>query len=119
WPPHRKCVSHKPLTPALSRGRGRKDGPLSPRERARVRGHLPGCGHCETLQVIGLGCEGCVTTMSEIDPAKLRAAEAAAALVEEGMVVGLGSGTTACAMVVRLGERVAREALRFVGVPTS
>jgi ribose 5-phosphate isomerase A len=57
--------------------------------------------------------------MSEIDPAKLRAAEAAAALVEEGMVVGLGSGTTACALVVRLGERVAREALRFVGVPTS
>jgi ribose 5-phosphate isomerase A len=57
--------------------------------------------------------------MSVIDPAKLRAAEAAAELVVSGMTVGLGSGTTACAMVRRLGARVANEGLRFVGVATS
>jgi len=57
--------------------------------------------------------------MSASDPAKLRAAEAAAALVGDGMTVGLGSGTTASAMVRFLGERVAREGLRFVGVATS
>lgn len=57
--------------------------------------------------------------MSESDPAKLRAAETAAELVESGMTVGLGSGTTAGAMVRRLGERVDRDGLRFVGVATS
>ncbi len=50
---------------------------------------------------------------------KLKAATAAAALVQNGMVVGLGSGTTAALVVRVLGERVAREGLRFVGVPTS
>jgi ribose 5-phosphate isomerase A len=54
-----------------------------------------------------------------IDPAKLRAAEAAAAQVQPGMVVGLGTGTTASAMIRCLGERVERESLRFVGVATS
>jgi ribose 5-phosphate isomerase A len=57
--------------------------------------------------------------MSAIDPAKLRAAVAAAELVVGGMTVGLGSGTTADAMVRHLGERVEREGLRFVGVATS
>jgi ribose 5-phosphate isomerase A len=57
--------------------------------------------------------------MSAFDPAKLRAAEAAAELVERGMIVGLGSGTTASALVRCLGTRVEREGLRFVGVATS
>ncbi len=57
--------------------------------------------------------------MSEFDPVKLRAAEAAAALVKADMIVGLGTGTTASAMVRQLGVRVEREALRFVGVATS
>ena len=55
----------------------------------------------------------------EIDPAKIRAANAAANLVESGMVVGLGTGSTATLMLRRLGERVELEALKIVGVPTS
>ena len=42
----------------------------------------------------------------------------AAGLVEEGMVVGLGTGSTARHFVNRLGERVA-EGLRIRGIPTS
>ena len=67
--------------------------------------------------------KGCIedggTIMSEQDPAKLRAAEAAAGQVETGMIVGLGTGTTASAMVRQLGLRVERESLRFIGVATS
>ena len=49
---------------------------------------------------------------------KLAAAEQAAGLVEDGMVVGLGSGTTASLAVRALGRRVAA-GLDIVGVPTS
>lgn len=52
------------------------------------------------------------------DAAKRAAAEAAAALVADGMRVGLGSGSTVRFMVLALGARV-REGLRIVGVPTS
>jgi len=51
--------------------------------------------------------------------AKLRAAHSAAALVEPGMLVGLGSGTTATEVVRKLGERKRVEGLNFVGIPTS
>jgi ribose 5-phosphate isomerase A len=57
--------------------------------------------------------------MSESEPAKSCAAEAAAALVEGGMKVGLGSGTTASLVVQRLGERVRQEGLHFIGVSSS
>ncbi len=51
---------------------------------------------------------------------KQRAAEWAAGLVESGMVVGLGSGTTAEFAVRRLAERMdAGELHDVVGVPTS
>jgi ribose 5-phosphate isomerase A len=50
---------------------------------------------------------------------KLRAALAGAALVESGMVVGLGSGSTATLMVRRLGERVQQEGLAIVAVASS
>jgi ribose 5-phosphate isomerase A len=65
--------------------------------------------------------EGGGTNMSrgEVDPAKDRAAETAAAEIKPGMIVGLGSGTTASAMVRHLGLRLQRESLRFVGVATS
>lgn len=43
----------------------------------------------------------------------------AANLVEDGMVVGLGTGTTAAAMVDALGARVREEGLRVIGVATS
>ncbi len=49
---------------------------------------------------------------------KRAAAERAAALVEDGMFVGLGTGTTARLMVDALASRL-REGLRFTGVPTS
>lgn len=53
-----------------------------------------------------------------VDQAKEAAAEAAASLVLDGMVVGLGTGTTAKFAVAALGRRM-REGLRFVGIPTS
>ena len=53
-----------------------------------------------------------------VDTQKRAAARHAAALVEDGMIVGLGSGTTSTLAVQALGDRVAA-GLRFVGVPTS
>lgn len=45
--------------------------------------------------------------------------EAAVTLIEEGMVIGLGSGTTATQMIYALGRRI-QEGLRIIGaVPTS
>ncbi len=49
---------------------------------------------------------------------KLAAAEAAAALVEHGMVVGLGSGSTASLAIAALAARC-RQGLRFLGIATS
>ncbi|HLH19492.1 MAG TPA: ribose-5-phosphate isomerase RpiA [Bryobacteraceae bacterium] len=46
---------------------------------------------------------------------KRRAAEAAAAQVEDGMIVGLGSGTTAAVAV----EAIGRLRRRILGIPTS
>jgi len=55
----------------------------------------------------------------EQDHSKIRAAQAGAALVESGMIAGLGTGSTAALMVRQLGERVRDEGLKIVGVPTS
>ena len=52
------------------------------------------------------------------DELKLAVAEAAAALAEDGMVMGLGSGSTASAAVRAIGKRVA-QGLRIVGIATS
>lgn len=52
------------------------------------------------------------------DAAKRAAAEAACAYVEDGMTVGLGTGSTADFAVKHLGERVAK-GFRIRGVPTS
>src|ERR1035438_917701 len=49
---------------------------------------------------------------------KMAAAEAAVKQVTDGMIVGLGSGSTAAFAVSALGRRV-REGLRIVGIPTS
>ena len=49
---------------------------------------------------------------------KQAAAEAAAAQLENGMIVGLGSGTTATLAVAAIGKRVA-EGLKIIGVSTS
>ncbi len=50
---------------------------------------------------------------------KKAAAEAAANLVEDGMVVGLGSGSTASYFIARLGRRIADDGLKISGIPTS
>jgi ribose 5-phosphate isomerase A len=50
---------------------------------------------------------------------KKAAAESAAALVEDGMVLGLGTGSTAAFFVEALGRRLAEDGLRITGIPTS
>jgi ribose 5-phosphate isomerase A len=57
--------------------------------------------------------------LSGVEGAKRAVGFAAAALVQHGMLVGLGSGSTVHFLVARLGERVRDEGLRFTGVPTS
>ncbi len=52
------------------------------------------------------------------DQMKLAAAESAVSLVTDGMIVGLGSGSTAALAVDAIGRRV-REGLRITGIPTS
>ncbi len=54
----------------------------------------------------------------DLDRWKQAAAESAAAQVSNGMIVGLGSGSTAAFAVRALGRRV-REGLRITGIPTS
>jgi ribose 5-phosphate isomerase A len=49
---------------------------------------------------------------------KRQAAEHAIALVEDGMTLGLGTGSTAAHFIDLVGERV-RQGLKVVGVPTS
>jgi ribose 5-phosphate isomerase A len=53
------------------------------------------------------------------DSAKARAARAGASLVESGMSVGLGSGSTAALMLRFLASRIEEHGLRITGVPTS
>jgi ribose 5-phosphate isomerase A len=53
------------------------------------------------------------------DQWKKAVADEAAKLVEDGMVVGLGSGSTAALFVAALARRISDERLRIVGVPTS
>jgi ribose 5-phosphate isomerase A len=58
------------------------------------------------------------STDSDRDALKQEAAEAAVKLVQDGMVVGLGTGSTAFFAVDALARRY-REGLRFVAIPTS
>ena len=60
-----------------------------------------------------------MATLSPIDRAKFVAAKRASRMVEDGMKVGLGTGSTAAWLIRCLGERVEEEGLRFKGVPTS
>ena len=53
------------------------------------------------------------------DALKREAGEAAARLVTDGMVVGLGTGSTVRFTIDALGRRVKEEGLRIRGVPTS
>ena len=55
---------------------------------------------------------------SPVDIAKANAARASADFVKSGMIVGLGTGSTAVHLVRELGRRAA-QGLKFHGVPTS
>lgn len=57
--------------------------------------------------------------LSPIDTAKFVAAKRAVDFVEDGMKVGLGTGSTAAWMVRCLGEVIREEGLKITGVPTS
>ncbi|WP_224825528.1 ribose-5-phosphate isomerase RpiA [Cognatishimia sp. MH4019] len=57
--------------------------------------------------------------LSPIDKAKFVAAKRACDFVEDGMRVGLGTGSTAAWMVRCLGELVREDGLNIQGVPTS
>ena len=57
--------------------------------------------------------------LSQQDQWKKQAGDAAAMLVEDGMVVGLGTGSTARFAISAIGRRVAEEGLRILGIPTS
>jgi ribose 5-phosphate isomerase A len=57
--------------------------------------------------------------MSPIDTAKQVAAKRSVDFVEDGMRVGLGTGSTAAHMMRALGDLVRDEGLRIRGVPTS
>ncbi len=61
---------------------------------------------------------GSTVPSSGLDALKRAAAEAAVKLVEDGMIVGLGSGSTAAFAVEALARRH-RKGLRFLGIPTS
>lgn len=53
------------------------------------------------------------------DPAKAAAGRRAAEFVSDGMMVGLGTGSTAEYAIRRLAERVKEDGLRITAVPTS
>lgn len=59
-----------------------------------------------------------MTTLSQRDRQKAAAADAAVAMVEDGMTVGLGTGSTTSIALGILAHRVA-EGLHVVGIPTS
>lgn len=60
-----------------------------------------------------------MSTATGSEQLKEEAAIAAAAQLQNGMIVGLGSGSTARLLVTAIGKRVAEEGLKIVGIPTS
>jgi ribose 5-phosphate isomerase A len=57
--------------------------------------------------------------VTEVEQQKQRAAIAAVAEVRDGMIVGLGSGSTAAYAITELGRRVKEDGLSITGIPTS
>ena len=57
-------------------------------------------------------------TAHDVNRLKLAAAQSAVAQVKDGMILGLGTGSTAAPAVELLGARV-REGLHVIGIPTS
>ena len=59
------------------------------------------------------------SNLSPTDRAKFASAQKASSFVEDGMKIGLGTGSTAAWMVRCLAERMKNEKLRIQAVPTS
>ena len=81
----------------------------------------PGGSGKSVLRQLAAGAEGGARHDRRSGPrcaCKREAAMAAVAMVEDGMVVGLGTGSTAAFAIEGLIERV-RAGLRIVGIPTS
>ena len=57
--------------------------------------------------------------MNAIAQAKQQAADAALGFVKDGMILGLGSGSTAELFIASLGEKIAKGGFSVQGVPTS
>ena len=57
--------------------------------------------------------------MLSVDESKRQAAQRSMEYVQDGMRIGLGTGSTAKFVLELLGERVRNEGLKIVGVPTS
>ena len=57
--------------------------------------------------------------MADLNELKKAAGVRAANMIESGMTVGLGTGSTAAYMVERLGERIQTEGLKVTAVSTS
>ena len=53
------------------------------------------------------------------EQAKAAAGKSAADFVEDGMLVGLGTGSTTAFAIIELGRRIREEGLRITGTPTS
>lgn len=60
-----------------------------------------------------------IDRMNPADTAKKAAGEHAATLIEDGMRVGLGTGSTTAYALDALGRRIREDGLRIRGVPTS
>ena len=58
-------------------------------------------------------------TSATQDELKRQAAERAVAAIRDGMVVGLGTGSTAKLAVDAIGRRMREEGIRILGIPTS
>ena len=58
-------------------------------------------------------------SLDPIQEAKVKAALEAVKHVKDGFIVGLGSGSTTAFAIEAIGEKVKREKLRVMGVPTS
>src|ERR1700729_918283 len=69
--------------------------------------------------VVILAQDGRSMELSQQNQWKKEAGDAAAMLVEEGMVIGLGTGSTATFAIAAIGRRVAQEGLRVLEIPTS
>lgn len=59
------------------------------------------------------------SNIPDIEKSKYNVAKEAANIVKDGMIVGLGSGSTANIFIKELGQRIANEELNIFGIPTS